>query len=833
MDKIKLTEIDSKWQENREKEDLYKVSEKTDKAKFFVLDMFPYPSGSGLHVGHPKWYIATDVVARKKILEGFNVLHPMWWDAFGLPAENFAIRNKVHPNVSTSKNIEKFKSQLKKIGFTYDRSREINTTDPKYYKWTQWIFLKLFEHYYDKDTNKAKPIKKLEIKIKSWEIKIPKWMSKKDFIDWQRLAYIDYKPIIWCPNCKTGLAQEDLEDGKCERCNSEIEMKAMKQWRLLDDLDWLDERPNSVKEMQKHRIGRSEWCEFDMDVVNQWNNKIWKISVFTTRVDTVFSMAFAVIAPDHPDVNKYIWEDEEKKCIEYIEKAESLSDLDRTELKEKTWVWTGNFVKNPFNWEKVPLWIGDFVLGHYGTGAVFGDAHDERDFVFAKKYWIPLKISILPENYDENEKNNILNFEECFVDYGILINSGKFNGLKSDEAKTILAEFAEKEWFGKKTLNYKLRERVFSRQRYWGEPIPMIFVENNIIPLDEDKLPLTLPEVEHYEPTWTEEWPLANIDKWINVDISWQKWKRESNTMPQWAWSSWYWLRYMDPKNDKKLVDPEKEKYRWQVDVYVGGTEHATRHLIYARFWHKFLFDIGVVSNIEPFKKLKNQWMILAEDGRKMSKRWNNIVNPDDIIAEYGADTMRVYEMFMWPFEQEASRSTNWLKWAWKFLNKIINLSENLHENPDDEKTLIILNKTIKKITEDIDEFKFNTAIAQMMIFVNNIKTISKNWFSKFVICLAPFAPHLAEELWANLWNTEFIFKTSWPKFDEKYIVESKINLPVQINGKMRGTISIDKEIEENLLIEIVRKDKKLEKYLTGEPKKIIYIQWKILNIIV
>lgn len=837
--------IEKKWQKFWEESGTYKDYSR-DK-KFYTLDMFPYPSGVGLHVGHPKGYIATDVISRFKMLNGYSVLHPMGWDAFGLPAENYAIKNKVHPRIAVQENIATFKKQLEAFGFTYDWGREINTTDPGYYKWTQWIFLKLFEN---------------------------------------GLAYESNEPVNWCPSCKTVLSNEDLEGGLCERCGSEVEQKPMRQWvlkmtqyadRLLYDLDspeldWED----SITDQQRNWIGRSEGVQFAMAVKDLSE----KIEVYTTRIDTAFGITYAVVAPEHEIIEKL--KDKIKNFEEvfaYINNASKKTNLERTDLqKEKTGVkLEGIEVVNPFTNEAVPLFVADYVLGGYGTGAVMAvPAHDERDFEFAKKYDLPVKEVISGGLIDE----------KAFVEDGILVASGEFTNLLSKEAREKMADWLEKEGIGKRKVNYKMRDWVYSRQRYWGEPIPIVHCEKcGAVGVPEKDLPVTLPEVEKYEPTGTGESPLANISEWVNTTCPkcGGAAKRETNTMPQWGGSSWYYLRYIDPKNDNELVGKDLEKEWMPVDLYVGGAEHATRHLLYARFWHKFLFDIGVVSTIEPFKKLVHVGLIMAEDGRKMSKRWNNVINPDDVINEFGADAMRLYEMFMGPFTQSVSWSTTGVSGVRRFLDKVWScverfegygssyLSEwlrdyepgktyeidgNIHEMADTSpKIKILLNKTIKKVSNDIENFRFNTAISQMMIFLNSFyekedydyqkggvqMTSSMDGFlrgpdfEKFLILLAPFAPHIAEEIWQEkLDHKESIFLQSWPVADEKFLQDEEIEMVVQVNGKVRERLMVAHDVTEDEAKETALESEKVRVFTNGkEIKKIIFVPGKLINIVV
>lgn len=1109
-----LKEIGEKRQKKWKESNLYKVTEDKNKKKFYVLEMFPYPSGAGLHVGHPKWYIAGDVLARKKMLEGFSVLHPMGFDTFGLGTEQYAIDNKMKPQVVAEKNINTFINQLKDLGLTYDRDRSFSTADPDYYKRTQRIFLKMYTHYYDEKEAKAKPITELEQQLKQQN---KSDAEIKDIIDNQRLAYVDYKPINRCPKCMTGLANEDLDDGKCERCASEVEQKPMRQRVLritkyadrlitwLDKLNW-DE---SMKDLERNWIGKSEWTQFKMSIKD---SKDLSFEVYTTRIDTVFGMSFVVMAPEHPLVDQITTDEHKANIAAYKEQAKYKSQLERTELqKEKTGEFTWAYAINPFNGEEIPVYVGDYVLANYGTGVVMAvPAHDERDFEFAKKYdikiaqsiaqeyiwewidkardnietlnrkvidvvlenekwefllikennpiqyhfvgwWIEtweteleaLKKEIIEETWytdfeiiwniegsfawsyayrhtkNKNQKtiwqffyvkiksdtkvkseidegkhqierikkneileqisrdhhkdmwNIFLNWIQCYTEKGILVNSWEFSGLTSNEAIAAMQERLSKNNIGGKKSNFKIQDRVFSRQRYRGEPFPVVFCNHcntktsinfynqetrngiiswnktietralnpeepdryfwnikegdiilainketnqeirlqitktyqrknlqdlrenedkniikkmysnpenfnektdfnsfeakrdfapgyvekinknwligreikilgpEIVPMKESDLPLTLPDVENYAPTGTEEWPLAAIDEWINTKCPHcgKPAKRESNTMPGRAGSSRYRLRYMDNKNDKALVSPENEKYRGNVDVYVGGAEHVTRHMIYARFRQKFLFDIGVVTKEEPFEKYHKVWLIMAEDGRKMSKRRGNVVLPDSIIEEFWADTLRTYEMFMGPFDQAISRNTNGIKGIKKFLDKIIALQDKIkNDNEEDKKTLSLLHQTIKKLTEDIDGFKFNTAIAQLMILVNHLTdqlSLTKETFQNLIILIAPFAPHLAEELWEQLGNNYSVFTTSvWPSYNESYLVADMVTLPVQFNGKMRGTLEMSKNAGEKDVLEAIAKDEKLSAHLTWSPKKVIYIPGKIINII-
>lgn len=830
-------EVDEKWQDIWSKKEVFKTGVNIEKPKCYVLDMFPYPSGKGLHVGHPKGYIATDVYSRYKSLKGFNVLHPMGWDAFGLPAENYALKNKVHPSIATNSNIKRFKEQLKVIGFNHDWEREINTTDSDFYKWTQWIFIKLYNYYYDKDMNKAMPIDKL-IKDKYNKSNYYELNNKqKEYIDSKRLAYESYEPINWCPSCKTGLANEDLEDGKCERCGTEVEQKPLRQWvlriteyadRMLEDLSSLNWE-NMIKESQRNWIGRSKGAELDFNIKDSDVN----LRVFTTRPDTLFGVTYMVVAPEHPLVEKF-----KSKILnmseieEYKDRAKKKTAFERVELaKDKTGVEIkGLKVINPVNNKEIPVWVSDYVMMGYGTGAIMAvPAHDTRDYEFAKKFDIDI-IQVIDGNSID---------EEAYVGDGKHINSEFLDGLNKEDAINKMIKWLEDKNIGKTMTNYRLQDWVFSRQRYWGEPIPMIRCEKcGNVPLNENKLPLKLPEVEHYEPSGTGESPLAGINEWVDTicPICGQKAKRETNTMPQWAGSSWYYLRYIDPNNNDKLVDSDKEKYWMNVDLYVGGAEHATRHLIYARFWHKFLYDIGAVSTIEPFDRLQHVGLVLAEDGKKISKRSGNGASPDEIVNEFGADTLRVYEMFMGDFKKSVAWSTNGVKGSKRFLDRVSNLSDIVNEKNGYSNDLEnLINKTIKKVGEDIEEFKFNTAIAALMTLLNEFISkgdITIDEYKTFIMLLNPFAPHLTEELWSKLESCNMLVNVEWPKYDESKLVDDNIEMPIQINGKVKGKVIIGKNEEKESVLEKARNEIK-EKIQGKEIVKEIYVQGKILNIVV
>ncbi len=802
--KFDHTSIEKKWQEQWKKDHIYKTDDSSDKPKAYVLDMFPYPSGEGLHVGHPKGYIATDVYSRFKKMSGFEVLHPMGWDAFGLPAENYAIKNKVHPRAAVEKNIASFKSQLDQLGFNYDWSREINTTDPEYYKWTQWIFLKLLE---------------------------------------KGLAYESYEPINWCPSCQTGLANEDLEsDGTCERCGSVVEKRPMRQWvlkiteyadRMLADLDSL-EWPEHIKNLQRNWIGRSVGAEITFPLSTGD-----AVTVFTTRPDTLFGATYMVLAPEHPllaTMKDSIsnWDE----VATYQKEAAKKKDIERTaEGKEKTGVrLEGVTATNPASKEEIPVYIADYVLAHYGTGAIMAvPAHDERDFEFAKKFNLKIQPVIAGAGSVQGGWS-LETWADEWNDFyslsGKLFSSGEFDGLSSEEAKKKITEYVG----GKETKTYKLRDWVFSRQRYWGEPIPVIHCEKcGVVPVPYDQLPVTLPDVEQYAPTGTGESPLADIHDWVNVSCPTcgGDAKRETNTMPQWAGSSWYYLRFIDPQNVNALIDPEKEKKWAPVDVYVGG-DHAVRHLIYARFWHKFLYDIGAVSTIEPFARLEFLGFILAEDGRKMSKRWGNIINPTHIVEKNGADTLRVYEMFMGPFENTIAWSTEGLVGAQRFLDRINGLASHISEAEKKEVT-ILLHETIEKVSSDIELFKFNTAISALMIFLNAAEKegLSASSYKTFLKLIAPFAPHLVEELWEVSGEKVSVHLATFPVSDPAVLANKEVSIAVQFNGKTRGVVTVPSGSDEKTVREAVDKDPSLVSYIekSGEGK-VIFVQDKIVNFV-
>lgn len=869
--------IEEKWQKYWDDKQTFRTEDQFDKPKYYVLDMFPYPSGAGLHVGHPEGYTATDIMARYKRMKGFNVLHPMGWDAFGLPAEQYAIQTGTHPKITTQKNIDKFRKQLKALGFSYDWSREVNTTDPKYYKWTQWIFLQLYK---------------------------------------KGLAYISEVPVNWCPALGTVLANEEVINGKSERGGYPVYRRPLRQWmlkitayadRLLQDLEELD-WPESTKEMQRNWIGRSEGAEVDFPIDGL--NEV--ITVFTTRPDTLFGATYMVLAPEHPLVEKITAPEYKEKVKEYQYQASRKSDLERTELqKEKTGVFTGGYAINPVNNEKIPIWVADYVLISYGTGAIMAvPAHDERDYEFATKYHLPIREVISGGDISK----------EAYTGDGIVVNSSNdefsINGLPVPEAKKKITKWLEEKGIGRYKINYKLRDWLFSRQRYWGEPFPILYGEDGeILPVPEEDLPVELPPMEDFKPKPTEDPeaepqpPLSRApDSWKYVEINGKIYRRELNTMPQWAGSCWYYLRYIDPHNDEKIVDPQKEKYWMPVDLYVGGAEHSVLHLLYARFWHKVLYDIGVVSTKEPFQKLVHQGIILGEteytlyeDGNgkpvsadmvnpdgthkvtkeklttqklnedsiekkddyfvlkghpdikiearayKMSKSRGNVVNPDYVVDNFGADSLRLYEMFMGPLKDMKSWSMKGVEGVHRFLNRVWRLvideeNDRLHPQVVDAKPsadqLRILHRTIKKVTQDIEEMAFNTAIAQMMIFVNDAYKWDKrpkSILEPFILILHPFAPHIAEELWQRLGHKNTLAYEPWPEYNEEYLKEDTLEIVLQINGKVRGTIKINSDTakDKDALQKAALESEAIKKRIEGKTvKKVIVVPGKLVNIV-
>jgi leucyl-tRNA synthetase len=852
------SKVETRWQKYWLENKTFKTPEDHDKPKYYILDMFPYPSGSGLHVGHPEGYTATDILARYKRMKGFNVLHPIGWDAFGLPAEQYAVKTGTHPRDTTEKNINRFREQLQMLGFSYDWDREVNTTDPDYYKWTQWIFLQLY--------NKG-------------------------------LAYEDEVPVNWCPELGTVLANEEVIDGKSEVGGYPVVRKPMRQWVLkiteyaerlladLDDLEW----PDSTKEMQRNWIGKSIGAELDFQIKDYDD----KLRVFTTRPDTLFGATYMVVAPEHHLVKEITTKEQRHEVEVYVEKAGHKSDLERQEVKNKTGVFTGAYAINPVNGKEIPIWVADYVLAHYGTGAIMAvPGQDERDWEFAEKFDLPIVRTVQPPEDFEGK---------AYTEDGPAINSDFLNGLHIAEAKEKITDWLEENGVGNKSVNFKLRDWLFSRQRYWGEPFPIIHVDGEPKPLPESELPVTLPEVDDFQPTKSGEPPLARAEDWIKTTDpeTGKEAIRETNTMPQWAGSCWYYLRYISPEFDGGPVEADEEKYWMPVDLYVGGAEHSVLHLLYARFWHKVLFDCGVVSTQEPFQKLVHQGMILGEmeytafekDGKmisaekaddlddvqrlplsetdvekkgdrfvmkgtettvearahKMSKSRGNVINPDDVVDQYGADSLRLYEMFMGPLEQVKPWSTKGVEGVNRFLNRSWRLFLgdgedevlNVTDSEPDKDQLKVLHEAIKKVTEDIENMRFNTAISALMIFVNEANqwdAVPKEIAEDYILLLAPFAPHLAEELWSKLGHEESLAYEEWPEFKEEYLKSDTIEYPVQINGKVREQIQVpaEKAKDKEFVIGLAKQQEKVQKYLDGSTiVKEIFVPGRIINLVI
>ena len=792
--------IEQKWR-NKWQEHPVNVND-GKKEKYYCLDMFPYPSGSGLHVGHWRGYVISDVWSRYKLLQGYYIIHPMGWDAFGLPAENYAIKMGVHPSISTESNIKNIKRQINEIAAIYDWDMEVNTTDPEFYKWTQWIFVQMFK---------------------------------------KGLAYEKEMPINWCPSCKTGLANEEVVNGCCERCGAPVTKKNLKQWmlkitayadRLLADLDKLD-WPEKVKKMQSDWIGKSHGAEVDFAVDGRED----KITVYTTRPDTLYGATFMVLAPEHA-LAKELATDETREAVEdYIFKASMKSSVDRLQDKEKTGVFTGSYAINPLNGAKVPIWLSDYVLADYGTGAIMCvPAHDDRDFEFATKFNIPI-IQVIAKDGKEIE-----NMTEAYTDAsGIMINSGDWNGMESSVLKEEAPEMIEKMGFGKKTTNYKLRDWVFSRQRYWGEPIPIVHCPDcGCVPVPEDQLPLKLPEVEKYQPTGTGESPLADIEEWVNTTcpVCGKPAKRETNTMPQWAGSSWYFLRYVDNKNTEALVSREKADKYLPVDMYIGGVEHAVLHLLYSRFYTKFLYDIGAIDFDEPFKKLFNQGMITGKNGIKMSKSKGNVVSPDDLVRYYGCDSLRLYELFVGPPELDSEWDERGIDGVYRFLNRFYNLvMDQKDKGIKETKELVkIRHKLVYDITTRLENFSLNTVISGFMEYNNKLNEMAKKGgvdkatLETAVVLMAPFAPHIAEELWEELGHTESVFEAGWPSYDEDKMKDDELTIPVQVNGKTRATIVIAADEAKDQVL--AKAKAAVESKITATIRKEIYVPGKIVNIV-
>lgn len=795
--------IETKWQQYWEKNKTFKTGEESGKGKFYALDMFPYPSGAGLHVGHPEGYTASDILARMKRMQGYDVLHPIGWDAFGLPAEQYAIDTGNDPAEFTEHNINTFRRQIKSLGFSYDWDREINTTDPEYYKWTQWIFLKLYE---------------------------------------KGLAYIDEVAVNWCPALGTVLANEEVIDGVSERGGHPVERRPMKQWmlritayadRLLEDLETVD-WPENIKDMQRNWIGRSEGAEVTFGIEGHEET----FTVFTTRPDTLFGATYAVLAPEHPFASKITTSEQQAAVDAYLDVVKHKSDLERTDLaKDKTGVFTGAYAINPVNGAKMPIWIADYVLISYGTGAIMAvPAHDERDYEFAVKFKLPIIEVVAGGDVSK----------EAYTGDGEHVNSEFLNGLNKEDGIKTMIQWLEEKGIGTKKVTFRLRDWLFSRQRYWGEPIPIIHWEDGSVEaLKEEELPLLLPKATDIKPSGTGESPLANITDWVNVtDENGRKGRRETNTMPQWAGSSWYFLRYIDPNNKEALADFDKLKDWMPVDIYIGGAEHAVLHLLYARFWHKFLYDIGVVPTKEPFQNLFNQGMILGENNEKMSKSKGNVVNPDDIVESHGADTLRLYEMFMGPLDASIAWSTNGLDGARRFLDRVWRLlvddnnqmTSKLVDSDRTGKLEKVYHQTVKKVTENYEDLKFNTAISQLMVFINDCykaEELPKDFIEGFVKLLSPVAPHITEELWALLGHNESISYETWPAFDEAKLVDDEIEIVVQINGKVKTKLMVPTDTTREQLQEIAMGEESIKEQIDGKTvRKVIAVPGKLVNIV-
>lgn len=881
----KFTDIEKKWQRYWDENKTFKTSDDFSKPKYYILDMFPYPSGSGLHVGHPEGYTATDIISRYKRMQGFNVLHPMGWDAFGLPAEQYAIQTGTHPSVTTQKNCDNFRRQIKAIGLSYDWDREINTTDPAYFRWTQWIFVRLYNTWFDQEQQKGRPID---------ELPIPESVKKQgdkvvnEFVASKRLAYYDNAHVWWCDNCKIVCANEEvLTDGSHEKCGHQVKKKNLKQWMLriplyaerllqgLEQLDW----PEGVKDMQKNWIGKSTGAEVDFEIEGLNNS----LRVYTTRPDTLFGATYMVIAPEHDLIGQLVTDDKKALVQEYVQAASLKSDLDRTDLaKDKTGVFTGRYAINPLTGKKIPVWVADYVLTGYGTGAIMAvPAHDERDFDFAKKFDIPVICILDPTGADDQTRAKVLAGNQCWPGDGVYVNSSNqtvgidINGLSKQQGIKKVIAWLEAQGIGEAKVNYKLRDWLFSRQRYWGEPFPIIHWEDGEIEVLADaQLPVQLPEMEVFQPGENGESPLANAGDWLEVrDKNGRKGRRETNTMPQWAGSCWYYLGYIDPNNTEKPFDSAKENYWMPVDLYVGGAEHAVLHLLYSRFWHKVLFDLGIVSTDEPFQKLFNQGMILAfayetqtgakvtsdkveeRDGRfvhtetgeelrqivaKMSKSLKNVVNPDDVIEQYGADSLRLYEMFMGPLDATKPWDEKGVKGVFGFIGRVYRFfanTDNITNDEEDKEVLKLLHQTIKKVSSDIENLKFNTAISALMVFTNlaiKKKKVTRETAKTFARILSPFAAHLGEELWSIHGGSGTIAYEPWPAVNEEFLQEDTFEYPVSFNGKMRFKIELPVDISKEEAGEKALADEKAKKWTEGKTvRKLIVVPNKIINIVV
>ena len=851
-------EIESRWQENWRSQGLYKVARDENRPKYYVLDMFPYPSGAGLHVGHPLGYIASDIVSRYKRLCGYNVLHPMGYDAFGLPAEQYAIQTGQHPAVTTAANIRRFREQLDRMGFCYDWSREVRTCDPDYYRWTQWIFSLFFTHWYDKSSRKAQPVETLLAYFEKngssglnahcaphSAFTASEWtafsaLEKEKILNHYRLAFIDETTVNWCAELGTVLANEEVINGKSERGGFPVERKKMKQWSLritayadrllegLDRIDWAD----SIKEIQRNWIGRSEGAE--VDFVSDANGEQRTLRVFTTRPDTLFGATFMVLAPEYEGLAGFCTETQRSAVVAYAEQARNRSEIDRMADTRKTGVFTGRYARNPFTGKDIPIWVSDYVLAGYGTGAIMAvPAHDERDYAFARAF----ALEIVPVIRADKDTLPDLSAEAYSAKEGVCFNSGFLDGLEVKAAIARAIDEVESRGLGKRKVNYKLREAGFARQRYWGEPFPIVFDAAGIPQLVES-LPVVLPDVESYKPTGTGESPLAAVTDWVTTPSG----TRETDTMPGWAGSSWYFLRYTDPHNSDAFAGKDQLDYWNQVDLYVGGSEHATGHLLYSRFWTKFLFDLGYISWDEPFRRLVNQGMIMGEDGQKMSKRWGNVVNPDDVCARYGADTLRLYEMFLGPLTDSKPWNTHGIEGVSRFLNKFWRLFTDGENWAVDEAAatpdeLKILHKTIRKVQGDIEQMSFNTSVSAFMVAVNELTALGcrkRAVLEPLLIILAPFAPHISEELYARLGHTESIHRAHWPPYDEALLVENEVVYPVSVNGKTRTQLRFAADTPASEIEKAVLQDEVVQRWLEGKaPLKIIVVPGRIVNVVV
>jgi leucyl-tRNA synthetase len=925
--------IEPRWQRYWEENKTFQTPDRSDRPKFYLLDMFPYPSGAGLHVGHPEGYTATDILARYRRMCGDNVLHPMGWDAFGLPAEQYAIQTGTHPRTTTEQNINTFRRQIKMLGFSYDWDREVDTTDPNYFKWTQWIFLQIFDTWYDAGQQRGRPISELPIPD---EVRAKGEKAVRQYQDTHRLAYQAEVPVNWCEALGTVLANEEVIDGKSERGGYPVVRMPLRQWmlritayaeRLLADLDKVD-WPESIKEMQRNWIGRSEGAEVDFPIGQSASKESPPIRVFTTRPDTLFGATYMVLAPEHPLVERITTPEQRRAVRAYQEEAARKSDLERTELaKKKTGVFTGAYAINPVNGEEVPVWIADYVLAGYGTGAIMAvPAHDLRDWEFARAFGLPIREVVRPPaNYKPTKEEAALAYQEKgrtfypFAGEGTAVNSGDFDGLPTSAFKQRITAWLEERGAGVGKINYKLRDWLFSRQRYWGEPFPIMHEVDEhgnptgiIEPLSVAELPLRLPQLEDYRPSGRPEPPLGKATEWVNVKRNGKRYRRETNTMPQWAGSCWYYLRYIDPKNDRSFCDPQKERYWMPVDLYVGGAEHAVLHLLYARFWHKVLYDRGYVHTPEPFQRLVNQGMILGEleytgfqksnlwvsaaevkfdgdiarhpknaelkydcikltedqvekdgdcfvlkempsiriDARayKMSKARGNVINPDEVVCEYGADSLRLYEMFMGPLEATKPWSMRGVEGVYRFLSRVwrmfiddrsehVVLSSAIEDVPADRDTQRKFHQTIKKVTEDLDGMRFNTAIAAMMEFTNHMTKLEvrpRVVLEPFVLLLSPFAPHIAEELWQALGDAETLAYEPWPPYDPELVKEEEIEVPVQINSKLRAKLLVAPGLDKEALEKTALADERVRELIAGKQvKKVIVVPGKLVNIVV